>query len=86
MPEISRFHALVIQMYFHDHAPPHFHVRHGHGRARMGIAPVLLLDGTLPPRLFSLAERWATLHQAELLENWHRMARNQPPLPIAPLE
>lgn len=27
MPELSRFYGLVIQMYYLDHAPPHFHVR-----------------------------------------------------------
>lgn len=86
MPEISRFQGLVIQMYYHDHAPPHFPVRHGRSRARIGIGPVLLLDGTLPARLLALAERWATLHQAELLDNWSRLARNEPPRPIAPLE
>jgi hypothetical protein len=24
MPEISRFYAIVVQMYFGDHPPPHF--------------------------------------------------------------
>jgi hypothetical protein len=25
MPELSRFYGIVIQMYFGDHSPPHFH-------------------------------------------------------------
>jgi hypothetical protein len=25
MPELSRFYGIVIQMYYDDHAPPHFH-------------------------------------------------------------
>lgn len=37
MPTISRFHGLVIEMYFNDHVPPHFHAR-GAGRlARVRI-------------------------------------------------
>ena len=29
MPEISCFLGVVIQMYFEDHQPPHFHARYG---------------------------------------------------------
>jgi hypothetical protein len=29
MPEISRFFGIVIQMYFDDHNPPHFHAEYG---------------------------------------------------------
>lgn len=33
MPEICRFYGIVIQMYFNDHAPVHFHARYGSDRA-----------------------------------------------------
>jgi hypothetical protein len=33
MPEISRFFGIVIQMFYDDHAPPHFHVRYAGQRA-----------------------------------------------------
>ncbi len=29
VPEISRFFGVVVAMYYHDHPPPHFHVRYG---------------------------------------------------------
>src|SRR6476660_2931095 len=29
MPRVSSFYGIVITMYFGDHAPPHFHARHG---------------------------------------------------------
>jgi hypothetical protein len=29
MPTISRFFGILIQMYFDDHNPPHFHVKYG---------------------------------------------------------
>ena len=28
MPRISEFYGIVIEMYFADHAPPHFHARY----------------------------------------------------------
>jgi hypothetical protein len=27
LPEISRFFGIVVAMFYHDHPPPHFHVR-----------------------------------------------------------
>lgn len=86
MPEISRFFGMVVEMFFRDHAPPHFHVRYGSARARLRIAPVELLDGRLPVRHLAMVAEWATLNQAELLENWDRLRTDRPPLRIAPLE
>jgi len=86
MPEISRFLGIVIRMYFQDHEPPHFHATYGGAEARVRISPIGLLDGDMPPRPLALAVEWATLHQAELLENWSRLRLKQPPVKIAPLE
>jgi len=86
MPEISRFLGIVIRMYFFDHAPPHLHAAYGSAEARVQIAPFGLMDGSLPPRVLALVVEWATLHQAELLENWRRLQADEPPVRIAPLE
>ena len=86
MPEISRFFGLVIQMYLRDHDPPHFHVRYGSFRGRIGIAPVQALGGDLPPRPLAMALFWATLHEEELMHCWHRIQVELPPFRIAPLE
>jgi hypothetical protein len=32
MPELSRFHGIVIKMYFGDHDPPHFHAEYAERR------------------------------------------------------
>ena len=32
MPEISRFFGVVITMFYHDHAPPHFHAQYNDNR------------------------------------------------------
>ena len=37
MPTISNFYGILIQMYWNDHAPPHFHVRYSGYKATIGI-------------------------------------------------
>jgi hypothetical protein len=86
MPEISRFLGIVIRMYFFDHEPPHFHASYAGQEARVGIDPIVLLGGGLPPRSFALVVEWATLHQGGLLDNWLRLHSDAPPRRIAPLE
>ena len=86
MPEISRFFGIVIQMYFDDHGPPHFHASYAGIVSTVCIDPVALLSGNLPPRVLALAVEWAKIHQVELLENWRRLRLKMPALPIPPLE
>ena len=86
MPEISRFFGIVIRMYFFDHEPPHFHASYAGHEAQVRIDSVGLLNGELPARTFALVREWATLHQAELLDNWRRLQSDAPPKRIAPLE
>jgi len=63
MPELSRFYGIVIQMYFRDHPPPHFHVVYGSSKAIVDIETLALIDGQLPPRARGLVTEWATIHQ-----------------------
>lgn len=86
MPEISRFFGIVIQMYFDEHGPPHFHASYAGKWARVIVHPVGLLSGDLPPRVLALTVEWARIHEAELLENWQRLRSNLPALAISPLE
>jgi hypothetical protein len=85
MPEISRFLGIVITMYFNDHNPPHFHVRYEEFRAIVGIDPLELREGELPPRVLGLVTEWAELHQLELMENWTMLAARGTFRRIAPL-
>lgn len=85
MPEISRFFGIVVQMYYDDHSPPHFHAIYGGEEAQIGIDPIQILNGSLPSRAISLAIEWAALHQRELMENWNLMRRDQAPRRIQPL-
>lgn len=86
MPEISRFLGIVIRMYFSDHDPPHFHAHYSGQECQVRLTPVGLLGGGLPPRVLALVVEWASLHQAELHENWRRLQRNETPVKISPLE
>ena len=86
MPEVSRFFGIVIRMYFLDHDPPHFHAAYAGAEAQLRISPVALLGGNLPPRGLALVAEWATLHQAELFENWRRLHSEEAPITIAALE
>ena len=86
MPEISRFFGMVIQMYYDDHEPPHFHVRYAGQRALIGIETLGVLTGSLSPRALGMVTEWAARHRAELMEDW-LLARAQSQLnPISPLE
>lgn len=86
MPEISRFFGIVVQMYYADHDPPHFHVRYSGQKALIGIETFAVLRGSLSPRALALVTEWAALHRAELMEDW-ALARAEAQLnPIAPLE
>lgn len=86
MPTISSFYGLIIQMFFQDHAPPHFHVRYGEYKATIDIQKMVLLEGNLPRRALSLTLDWTKLHQAELMEDWNLCQSLEQPKPIAPLE
>lgn len=86
MPEISRFLGIVIKMFFEDHLPPHFHAEYGDEEVLINIHTLSVFAGRLSPRVTGLVIEWATLHQEELLEDWHRAQNQQTLQKIAPLE
>jgi hypothetical protein len=86
MPEISRFYGIVIGMFYHEHRPPHFHVRYGEHEAVIRINDLVLTEGRLPPRVLGLVVEWAARHRAELLENWEAIEDRRPLCKIEPLD
>lgn len=50
MPEISRFFGIVIQMFYDDHSPAHFHARYGQHQVVIGVPHLSVLKGSFPPR------------------------------------
>ena len=85
MPTLSAFYGILIQMFWHDHAPPHFHALYAEDEALIDIRTLDVIEGQLPRRAMSLVREWARDHQTELLEDWELCSRNQMPNKINPL-
>lgn len=86
MPEICRFLGIVVRMYYDDHPPAHFHARYGGHEAKIEIATGAVIAGNLPRRAMALVWEWWELHQQELDTCWERVAAQQEPGGIEPLE
>jgi hypothetical protein len=86
MPEISRFYGIIVRMYYDEHPPPHFHVSYRDVDAAVRIDTLELVGGNLPRRALVLVAEWALAHREELRQNWGRVERGEPLLPIAPLD
>jgi hypothetical protein len=85
MPTICIFYGIVIQMFWNDHAPPHFHALYGEFEALIDIRTLEIMNGELPRRALALVLEWAQEHRAELLEDWELCTRLQTPNRIDPL-
>ena len=88
MPCVSRFHGIVILMYFreaHHSGRPHFHARYAEFEATVDIETLEPIAGCLPRRAVRLVLTWARLHQEELRLNWEMLRSTGRMLPIAPL-
>ena len=85
MPRISEFYGIIIEMYWSDHNPPHFHAKYGEHRAEIEIRTLGVLKGRLPAKATALVVEWAALHQQELLEQWDLARGHQPLARIEPL-
>jgi hypothetical protein len=85
MPTISVFYGIVIQMYWKDHGPPHFHALYAEHEALVDIRELRVLRGSLPRRAMALVLEWAAERRTELDENWNLWSQLQTPKPIEPL-
>jgi hypothetical protein len=45
MPTISAFYGILIQMFWKDHAPPHFHALYAEYEAVVDIRTLEVIDG-----------------------------------------
>ena len=82
MPEVARFHGIIIRMYYDDHHQPHFHAYFGEYAALFSLEPPALYEGAMPRRQQNIILGWAEVHQQELMENWQRARTQQPVLKI----
>ena len=86
MPTISQFFGIVIQMFWREHSPPHFHALYGEFEALIDIRTLEVIGGRLPKRALNLTVEWAMDHRAELMEDWELCQSKQAPKKIPPLE
>ena len=85
MPTLSMFYGIVIQMFWQDHPPPHFHALYAEYEALVDIRTLDVIVGGLPRRALALVREWAEVHRAELMEDWELCRRRQMPEKIEPL-
>ena len=88
MPELSRFHSIIIKMLYKDiqhHNKPHFHVIFDDYKASVGIDGEILA-GSLPIKQLKLVQAWAVLHEEELYAAWNNAVQGETPQKIKPLE
>ena len=86
MPTISQFFGIIIQMFWREHAPPHFHAMYGEYEALIDIRTLEVIKGRLPKRAQALVLEWAAQHRTELMEDWNLCQSKQFPKNIPPLE
>jgi hypothetical protein len=86
MPKVSEFFGIVIAMYYADHAPPHFHAAYAGHEALVGVDPLRVLRGSLPPRALALVAEWALRNREALLDDWLRARLGLPLERIPPLD
>ena len=86
MPTISVFYGIVIQMFWQDHAPPHFHALYAEHEALIDLRGLRVMRGSLPRRAMALVLEWAAEHRDELMEDWDLCSRMQTPKTIEPLK
>lgn len=86
MPTISTFFGILIQMFYDDHAPPHFHALYAEYEALIDIKTLEIIKGNMPRRALALILEWASQYRGELLEDWKLCEQNQRPKQISPLK
>ena len=85
MPTISIFYGIVVQMFWDDHNPPHFHAFYAGYAVQINIQTFEIIKGKMPKRALSLILEWTSDHRMELLEDWKLCQKKLPIKKIAPL-
>ena len=79
MPTIAIIDGIKIEMFFNDHAPPHFHAMLADHVALISIRTLAVLRGSLPPAALRKVQDWAAAHQETLALNWIRCQERETP-------
>jgi hypothetical protein len=85
MPTISAFYGILIQIFWREHGPPHFHALYAEHEALIDMRTLEVMQESLPRRALTLVLEWASEHQVELMEDWDLCSRMLTPNKIEPL-
>jgi len=84
VPEICRFSGVIVQMFYADHEPPHFHAVCEGRRVAVTINVARIVGDPLPPRTARMLRELVLARRPELRENWRRARAGEPLMKIAP--
>ena len=60
MPTISIFYGVVIQMFWREHNPPHFHAIYAGEEVIIDIRTLQVVEGAVSRRALAMVLDWAT--------------------------
>jgi hypothetical protein len=78
LPLRSAFYGIVVQMFWREHGPPHFHATYGQHEAIIDIRELRVTRGELPRRALALVLEWAAKNRHSLMENWELCRQLKP--------
>jgi len=73
---MGRLHTIgkiIITVYANDHVPPRFHAIHPDFEARIEIATMTMLRGSLPPAVRRQVLEWASANIVRIKTEWNRI-------------
>ncbi|MEO8668911.1 MAG: DUF4160 domain-containing protein [Bauldia sp.] len=70
MPTVAIVDGVKIQIFFADHAPPHFHVDFGGYQAQIVIKTLEIIEGEFPSAKLRKVREWARPRRKALLAAW----------------
>jgi Domain of unknown function (DUF4160) len=85
MPTIRTFYGILIQIFWREHGPPHFHALCAEREALIDIRTLEVMAGSLRRRALALVLEWTAAHRAELMEDADLCSPMQTPKKIAPM-
>lgn len=74
MPTLKSLDGVKVEMFFHDHLPPHVHVSYNEYEELIEIRSLDTYEGELPRKQRKIAIEWMKANQAFLLKKWEEFS------------
>jgi hypothetical protein len=79
MPVVAIVEGVRIRFYPDEHPPPHFHAVFAEYQAQIGIRPLRVLKGSLPPAKLTTVLSWSESRTEVLLNTWYMVVARKKP-------